>query len=286
VVRSRVYLPKLQAPPGTILEYLVLRFPHIPESTWRDRIARGLISASNGVTVTEGSVYTNGLMVFYTREVTAEPMPLEFETVVYQDEEIILVDKPHGMVVTPSGDHVTRSLLHRLQEQMGIANIAPLHRLDKDTAGLILFGIKEESRATYHELFAKNLVQREYLALARLEREPHQTQWRVENRIGSSMPWFRQGIVEGPVNAITNIELLEIRNGLGLFRLKPQTGKKHQLRVHMASIGFPILGDAFYPELNRSSQVALQLLAKRLSFADPITGAGRDFESIRKLNHA
>jgi len=249
-------------------------------------MARGLVNASNGVTVTEGSVYTHGQMICYSREVTDEPLSLEVETILYQDAEIIVVDKPHGTVVTPAGSHVKRSLLHRLKEQTGFADLAPLHRLDKDTAGLILFGIQQTSRAAYHELFAKNRVQREYLAIARLDAEPHGSRWRIENRLGPAAPWFRRGVVEGPANAITDIELLEIRNGCGLFRLRPQTGKKHQLRVHMASMGFPIVGDPLYPEVNPSSGGTLQLLAKRLSFADPITGARKDFESMRKLNHA
>ena len=280
-----MYLPKLDSPPETILDYLVLRFPHVPEATWRGRMARGLVNASNGVTVTEGSVYTHGQMICYSREVTDEPLSLEVETILYQDAEIIVVDKPHGTVVTPAGSHVKRSLLHRLKEQTGFADLAPLHRLDKDTAGLILFGIQQTSRAAYHELFAKNRVQREYLAIARLDAEPHGSRWRIENRLGPAAPWFRRGVVEGPANAITDIELLEIRNGCGLFRLRPQTGKKHQLRVHMASMGFPIVGDPLYPEVNPSSGGTLQLLAKRLSFADPITGARKDFESMRKLNH-
>jgi tRNA pseudouridine32 synthase/23S rRNA pseudouridine746 synthase len=279
-----VYLPKIDSPPATILDYLVQRFPQIPESTWRSRLERGLISTTTGVRLTENSPYTHGLMITYLKEVEAEPLPAELETIIYRDEEIIVADKPHGMVVTPAGDHVARSLLHRLQEATGFADLAPLHRLDKDTAGIIVLGIKRESRAAYHELFSRNRVQREYVAAARLASKPLETRWHVENRIGPSTPWFRQGIVEGPANAITGIELLEFRNGCGVFRLRPQTGKKHQLRVHMASLGFPIVGDRLYPELNPSSEPPLQLIAKKLSFSDPITGTSRHFESLRRLN--
>ena len=274
----------MESPPATILEHLVLRFPQVSAATWRSRIARGLVTTANGARVSEESGYAHGLMVFYIREVSAEPLPSEVETILYEDEQIVAADKPHGMVVTPVGDHVARSLLHRLQERSGIETLAPLHRIDKDTAGIVIFCIKPESRAAYHELFARNAVRREYLALSRMDTEPGQTRWRVENRLAPGTPWFRQKIVTGTVNAITEIELLEVRDRTGLFLLRPQTGKKHQLRVHMASLGFPIFGDALYSEPGRSPETSLQLLAKRLSFTDPITGVPREFESRRKLN--
>jgi tRNA pseudouridine32 synthase/23S rRNA pseudouridine746 synthase len=214
-----------------------------------------------------------------------EPEPREAETLLYQDSEILVADKPHGMPVTPAGDYAARSLLSRLEHRCGIETLAPLHRLDRDTAGIVLFSIKRASRARYHALFAEGAIEREYFAISRVAEVPTQTHWRVENRLGEGVPWFRRRIVEGPVNAITEIELIEVHEGLGQFRLHPQTGKKHQLRIHMASIGFPILGDALYPEMQNlpDSDPSLQLLACRLVFADPVTGIRREFSSSRQL---
>jgi tRNA pseudouridine32 synthase / 23S rRNA pseudouridine746 synthase len=179
-------------------------------------------------------------------------------------------------------------MLYRLQERTGLESLVPLHRIDRDTAGLVLFGIKATSRARYHELFAKKQIQREYLAAARVADVPEKKHWMVENRLGAGTPWFRREILsEGLINASTEIELLKTRDGIGLFRLTPTTGKKHQLRVHMASIGFPILGDALYPEMRdpEPSDPPMQLLASKLTFIDPLTGIQREFNSERRLQH-
>ena len=286
--RSRIYLPKLESPPTTILGHLALLFPQVSGAAWRDRAARGLVTTGDGVKIREDSPYAHGLTVFYMKEVQSEPEPLEIERILFQDDEILAADKPHGMTVTPAGDHVARSMLYRLQERTRLDSLVPLHRIDRDTAGLVLFGIKAGSRARYHELFAKKEIQREYFAVAHVADVPDQKHWRVENRLGAGTPWFRRQILnDGPINASTEIELLEARDGIGLFRLKPVTGKKHQLRVHMASIGFPILGDALYPEMRNQepSDPPMQLLACRLTFIDPLTGIQREFKSERRLQH-
>jgi tRNA pseudouridine32 synthase/23S rRNA pseudouridine746 synthase len=283
MVRSRTYLPKLDSPPATILEHLIFRFPHVSESAWRSRMARGLVTTEKGEKIVEDSHYAAGL-VFYAKEIPYEPAPTETEIILFQDGELLVADKPHGMPVTPAGSHVARSLLNRLQESTGIDTLVPLHRVDRDTAGIVLFGINAESRALYHALFATRSIAREYLAVARVARTPDQTHWLVENRLQPGTPWFRQEIAEGPINSITRIELVTVVDGLGLFHLRPETGKKHQLRVHMASLGFPILGDSFYSESPDSP--VLQLLAYKLQFVDPLTGVERVFRSTRKLQYA
>lgn len=284
--RSRIFLPKLESPPPTVAEHLALLFPRISRGTWRDRMARGMVTTNEGMRIREDSPYIHGITVFYIKEVPSEPAPLETETILYQDEEILVADKPHGMAVTPSGDYVARSLLNRLQQRTGIDTLVPLHRLDKDTAGIVLFGLKSESRARYHELFARSVVEREYLAASAITNPPTQKHWVVENRLGGGNPWFRRQITTGPVNAITEIELLDIIDGVGFFRLRPRTGKKHQLRVHMTSIGFPILGDPLYPDMRdkQPSDPPLQLLARRLAFSDPVAGVRREFTSSQNLS--
>jgi tRNA pseudouridine32 synthase/23S rRNA pseudouridine746 synthase len=167
------------------------------------------------------------------------------------------------MPVTPAGDYVERSLLVRLQKSTGIETLSPAHRLDRDTAGLVLFVINPQSRAAYHGLFARGEVEREYLAAARVgDSTPVGTNWQVSNRLGAGEPWYRQRIVEGLPNAHTHIELIERKDGVGRFRIRPTTGKQHQIRVHMSSLGFPILGDSIYGD----GPGPLQLLAQRLTF--------------------
>src|SRR5262245_35571522 len=282
---SRLYLPKFDSAPQTIFEYLLARFPQVSATIWRERVSRGLITLSDGTTLEEHSLYRHGITVFYRKEVPSEPASLEEPLIVYRDDEILVVDKPHGIPVTPSGQYVERSLFIRLQTITGLPDLEPIHRLDRETAGLLLFTIKADARAHYHRLFAEGRIEREYVAVAHVDSRPQETHWRIENRMEAGEPWYRQRIVEGQINSITEIELVNLRAGLGRFRLFPKTGKKHQLRVHMASIGCPIVGDPFYPAIRekRDGDTPLQLLAKRLAFVDPLTGVARSFTSARTI---
>ena len=282
---SRLYLPKLNSAPATILDHLIAKFPQIPPEAWRDRVARGVVTISDGTTVQAESPYRHGVTVLYRKEVASEPITPEDEVIIYCDDDILVADKPHGMPVTPAGEYLDRCLLVRLQKNTGLATLAPMHRLDRETAGVVLFSINPATRGRYHQLFPERTIEREYLAVSHVVDIPTQREWRVENRMEAGEPWYRRRIVEGPVNAITRIELLEVRDGAGLFRLKPDTGKKHQLRIHMASIGFPIVGDPLYPEIrkDRVGNPPLQLLANRLEFTDPISRIPRVFASTRSL---
>jgi tRNA pseudouridine32 synthase/23S rRNA pseudouridine746 synthase len=285
---SRLHLPKLEPAPKTVLEYLIAHFSHIQAQTWRERVANGKVTLDNGATVTAESPYRHGVTVLYSREVAQEPESSEEEAILYRDENILVADKPHGMVVTPAGSHVERSLLVRLQKLAGLTGLAPVHRLDRETAGVVLFTIHTEARARYHELFSSRTIKREYLAVAKVGNSGMRKIWDVRNRLEEGEPWYRRRIAESDgsePNAITRIELLESRNGLGLFRLLPETGKKHQLRVHMASIDCPIVGDLLYPDIRENTErdSPLQLLAHRLSFIDPLSGEPLSFVSARQL---
>lgn len=285
---SRLHLPKLEPAPKTILDHLVAHFPHIDAQTWRERVAAGKIALDDGTVLTADSPYRHGVTVLYSREVALEPATDALETILYQDGNILVADKPHGMVVTPAGDHVERSLLIRLQKQTGLSGLAPAHRLDRETAGIVLFTIHAQARGPYHRLFSSRKIVREYLAVAKFGDIGIQKEWVVRNRMEAGEPWYRRRIEKdtgAEPNAITRIELKESRNGLGLFRLLPETGKKHQLRVHMASIGCPIAGDLLYPDIRNASEPGppLQLLAHRLSFVDPLSGEPRSFVSGQRL---
>jgi tRNA pseudouridine32 synthase/23S rRNA pseudouridine746 synthase len=284
---SRLYLPALASAPSTILGYLAARFQHVSPEAWAARAERGLVKLEDGTTVQSDSAYRSGVTVLYRREVLSEPAPVQEPAIIYRDEHIVVADKPHGMVVTPAGNLVERSLLVWLRRTTGLFSLAPLHRLDRDTAGLVLLSIQPVSRGPYHRLFSQGAIEREYRAVARVTVEPEQKQWRIENRIARGVPFFRQQIVDGPANAVTDIKILAWRDGLGLFCLRPSSGKKHQLRLHMSSLGYPILGDALYPTDETDETPAgpqLQLLAQRLSFIDPINGAPQRFISIRQLS--
>jgi tRNA pseudouridine32 synthase/23S rRNA pseudouridine746 synthase len=287
---ARIRLPKLASPPSTILEYLCDHFSRVERDVWIARIATGKVRVHDDIIVTAATPYQHGITVFYFREVeTEEEIPFR-EKVVFEDDHLLVADKPHFLPTTPSGGSVNECLLYRLQRSTGITDLAPLHRLDRETAGLILFSKLRGERQLYTKMFVTGEIKRKYQALARigdsLDVEAGRN-WLVENRLEPGDPWFRMRIVPGEVNARTRIVLKDIREGIGRFELEPQTGKKHQLRVHMMSLGFPILNDEFYPELKLRSRGdysrPLQLLASEIRFRDPISGEDFAFESEQRL---
>jgi tRNA pseudouridine32 synthase/23S rRNA pseudouridine746 synthase len=130
-------------------------------------------------------------------------------------------------------------------------------------------------------------VEKIYHALAAVHQSPRETRWTVENRIVRGEPRFRMKIVPGAANACSHIQLVEVKDNRGLFRLQPVTGKTHQLRLHMSGLGFGIINDRVYPDLeperNDDFDRPLQLLAREIRFHDPVTGADRKFRSEREL---
>lgn len=286
---SRVTLPKLDPPPSSVLDFLQDRFPFI--SDWESRMERGLVRVDGGEPLAVRAPYRVGLRILYFREVDAEPdLPFEAK-ILFQDAHILVADKPHFIPVTPAGKYVRASLLARLQEQTGFPGLAPLHRLDRETSGLVLFSIRQDSRAAFSALFQKSRITKIYQAVASGLTGTPSRAWRVENRIEKGEPFFRMACVQGPPNARSSIRLLAERHGYGLFEVRPETGKKHQIRLHMAAIGHPILHDKLYPDLQPEAPAdtppdfnhPMQLLAKRLEFVDPITGEMRIFESELEL---
>lgn len=283
---SIVTLPDL-APPPSILDFFDHRFPRVGRETWRQRIVRGKVLGEDGAPIGLGTSYVAGTRLLYFREVEREPAVPRGERIVFESREILVADKPHFLPVTPAGPYVNECLLYRLLRRTGLRDLAPVHRLDRETAGLVLLSADPATRSLYGGLFARGAVVREYLAVARVPREPEGRRWRVATRLERGEPWFRMQVVPGPANAVTGIELLAWRDGFGLFRLLPETGKKHQLRLHLAGLGFPVLGDRSYPELLPEAPPdlsrPLQLLARRLTFRDPVSGEAVDVQSGRRL---
>jgi tRNA pseudouridine32 synthase/23S rRNA pseudouridine746 synthase len=282
---------RLQLPAGswaTVLEALCARFPTVERARWLDRFARGRVLDGDGRPLAVDAAYRVGLEVRYFREVADEPRIEGDVVLVHVDAHLVVADKPHFLPVTPSGRFVRETLLARLVEQLGNPDLVPLHRIDRDTAGLVLFSADPASRARYSALFANRQIEKNYEALAPLLPElgfPHERSSRLE----PGEPFFRMREVPGPPNSRSRIDVIERGDGLWRYALTPITGRKHQLRVHMAALGAPIANDRCYPGVPADAaraveddpQRPLRLLARRLAFVDPITGAWREFRSGR-----
>ncbi len=284
---STITLPKLADPPATLIDYLVERFPRVDREIWQRRLADGKVTDGNKP-LELTAPYRAGLRVHYFREVEQEPEIPFTETILFRNEHLLVVHKPHFLPVVPSGPWVNECLLYRLQRKTGLTDLTPVHRLDRLTAGLVMFSIDPASRAAYHLLFDQQTIDKEYSAISHAPARPAQHQWRVENRLDRGEPWFRMASVPGAPNTVTDIELAKWHDGYAHFRLRPKTGKQHQLRVHLCDLGYPIVGDTFYPTLQPKGppdfERPLRLLARRLRFRDPVTGEDMDFSSPAELS--
>jgi tRNA pseudouridine32 synthase / 23S rRNA pseudouridine746 synthase len=284
---SYIVLPREVTDKPTVLSFLASQFERIGAQVWRERILAGKVHWQDGSLIELQTPYRATARVYYYREVTAETkVPFE-EVILARTEHAILVYKPHFLPVTPSGNYVNECLVHRLRISTGIATITPAHRLDKDTAGVMLMTVNPQTRHLYHKLFIDGTICKQYQAVARLTPELQAKaragelclplHWTVRNRLASAKPSFIQEVVAGEANSHSEISLVAVQGEFGLFELSPITGKTHQLRVHMLSLGMPLLNDRFYPQLQpqgtETFDAPLQLLARRLSFSDPVSGA-------------
>jgi tRNA pseudouridine32 synthase/23S rRNA pseudouridine746 synthase len=266
----------------TITDFLVQRFPAIARETWLQRMRDGLVADEFGAPVTPDRPYRGHMRVYYYRALEDEPrVPFEAE-VLYQDEHLVVADKPHFLPVTPSGHYIQETLLVRLKNSLGLDGLAPLHRIDRETAGLVLFSVRPAERDAYQALFRRHEVEKHYEAIAEW-REDIAFPLTRESRIVQGEPFFRQQEAPGPANSETRISVLEVLGGHARYALSPVTGKKHQLRVHMHALGIPILNDRIYPPVYPTPDDdyarPLQLLAKSVRFKDPLTGEDRTFQS-------
>jgi len=284
---SVVTMPLTERPYPSILFFLSKRFPAISQETWEKRISEGKVLDARLRQITLDTQYTPLGRIFYFREVATEPSIPFDEKILYLDDEILVACKPHFLPVTPGGRYVDECLLNRLRKSTGIGDLAPLHRIDRETAGLVLFSVNKKSRGVYGRLFMDGEVEKNYQAISTCKPSQEPTSWDVANRIERGEPWFRMKTAPGRVNARSNIRLAEIKGAMARFVLKPRTGKTHQLRLHMSSLGFGILNDRYYPELQAEGEdhfhAPLQLVAQGLRFMDPVSGRIREFASERTL---
>ena len=288
---SVVYLPDTGRPYPALIDFLAGRFPKIPVETWVSRILAGKVLTEEGQPVTPETAYLPDRRLFYYREVAEEPAIPFAEQILFQNDHLLVADKPHFLPVTASGPYVRETLLERLKKSTGIPHLSPINRIDRETTGLVLLSTKKETRGAYQHMFMEEgAIRKTYEAIAKFDPACNRTEWLVENRIEKGEPWFRMNSSNGPVNARTRLRLIETDGSRARFELFPLTGKKHQLRLHLSGLGFPIVGDRVYPELLPKSQdnfdFPLQLLSRRIEFRDPLTGAEVSFESPRRLSLA
>jgi tRNA pseudouridine32 synthase / 23S rRNA pseudouridine746 synthase len=289
---SRVHCP--EGSWATVHDFLCERFTYLPREVWAQRFESGSVLTALGTALRLDAPYEARQTVHYFREVAHEPHLPYYAQVLYQDAHLVVADKPHFLPVIPSGQFVQETLLVRLKRELNLPDLVPLHRIDRDTAGLVMFAVKPCERAAYHALFREGKVHKTYQAIApfsqALAREGFPLQ--ISNRLETASNFMQMQAVAGEPNAHTQLlsmERLSESSPLARYTLQPLTGKRHQLRVHMLGLGVPIAGDGIYPEFLPERDIAtighapLQLLAQRLRFIDPITGEPRSFESLRSL---
>ncbi len=276
-----------------LLHFLCERFPFVDEAGWRARLNSGCVVAADGAVLSERTPYRAGDTIYYYREISRADEPrIPFdETILHIDEHLIVVDKPHFLPVIPSGRFLRETLLTRLRlhpelQHLKVADITPIHRLDKDTAGVMLLSHNRATRGAYQSLFQSRAVRKVYEAIAPTCMDYHYP-LRVASRMVRGEQFYLTQEVAGEPNAFTTVELIENRGAYSLYRLHPETGKKHQLRVHMLSLGMPLLNDGLYPVPTSMDVVdyekPLKLLARSIEFIDPIKGEKRSFESQWRL---
>ncbi|MGN6828846.1 pseudouridine synthase [Paucibacter sp. M5-1] len=279
-------------PWALLLDCLAERLPLVSREDWRVRMAAGQVLDEQGRALPPATPYRAGRRVFYYRQLAAEPDIPFAETLLFQDEQLLVADKPHFLPVTPKGRYVQQTLLTRLKKTTGIATLTPIHRIDRETAGLCLFAVRPEDRDAYQRLFRERAVDKVYEAIAGYRQDlalPLSYRSRLQERADAFM---QMAEVAGEPNAETHIALLErLGDSLARYELRPSTGQKHQLRAQMSALGLPIVGDRIYPVL-LPEQVEpdytrpLQLLAREIAFTDPVTGQARAFCSARTLSPA
>ena len=305
LLRKGVSPSKVGIPANTHLsaiDFLVQRFPAIQREVWLQRFLEGGILNAGGINIGPNQSVLHETHLLYFRHVADEPtLPFKAQ-IIFQDEHLIVADKPHFMPVTPGGQYVQQSLLVQLKQDFNLPELSPIHRIDRETAGLVMFSVRAKDRNAYQQLFRLQQVQKTYEAIAGIpESSPLNLVFPItyKSMMASDEQFFkmreltaRECATTDQSNSETWIDCVErISQALARYILKPVTGQRHQLRVHMNALGLPILGDRFYPHVKYLASEKdpldqpLQLLAKTIAFLDPLTGTPRKFTSNLKLAH-
>ncbi|MBV1911020.1 MAG: pseudouridine synthase [Kangiellaceae bacterium] len=280
---NKIWLP--QGEWQTVFEFFRHRFPQLSGANCAQRFASGEVRFSDGSIVDSNTSYRSNAHLFFYREVLNELIVPFEESIVFENENIIVAEKPHFLPVAPTGQYLKHTLLVRLRNKLKNDHLELCHRLDRETAGLVLLTKHEQVRAAYHSLFSERKITKVYHARAKVL----DVKFPIERFtcIVKGEPYMRMKEVDGEENSRTFIELIHQNKQSCLYRLQPITGKKHQLRVHMSGLNIPIINDPLYPIMTSKPaddfDNPLQLLAKELSFIDPIDGQSHHFISSQDL---
>jgi tRNA pseudouridine32 synthase/23S rRNA pseudouridine746 synthase len=273
----------------TVLDFLSERLGGVTRAQWTERMRQGLVLSTQGHVLPPEQTFQPGQRIYYYRHLDNEPrLPVQAR-IVFEDEQLLVADKPHFMPVTPSGRYVQQSLLVQLKRMSGCSELSPVHRIDRETAGLVLLSKLPSERDAYQALFRNRQVHKVYQAVAPWRADLVQPRTHA-SRMVEDITFFKMREVPGEPNSETRIQMLRSEGMRALYQLEPVTGKRHQLRVHMLSMGAPIEGDQFYPQVLRGPDEAedfsnpLQLLAEHIAFKDPVTGHERAFRSELRLS--
>ena len=286
VSASRVRLPVGDW--ATLLDFLCERFPAIGCEEWVARIHKCHVLHEDGSAVGLGEPYTPHQFIFYYRDVLQEATLPEDARILFEDEYVLVADKPHFMPVTPGGRYLQSCLLVQLKRLTACESLTPIHRIDRETAGLVVFCKRVQDRDAYHALFRHHQVHKWYQAVAGFKPDL-QLPLVHRSRLVKGDQFFLSKEIPGEPNSETLVSLLKRVGDEALYQLQPVTGHRHQLRVHMMSLGVPMAGDQLYPLVLRVAHEAddfsspMQLLAQRIAFTDPVTGEERDWQSRRSL---
>ena len=315
-LQNGVSASKVGIPANTHLsaiEFLIQRFPAIQRDVWLQRFEAGHILNAQGQSIAPAHGLLGESHLQYFRQVVDEPsLPFKAQ-IIFQDDYLVVADKPHFMPVTPGGKYVQQSLLVQLKQQLNLSELSPVHRIDRETAGLVVFSVRAQDRNAYQELFRLRQIQKTYEAIAGVPASsPLKPEFPLtyKSMMVEDEKFFRmrelpvaECVLPDSFNSETWIDCIERLDpgnsstrtdstptpGWARYELKPLTGQRHQLRVHMNALGLPLVGDQFYPVVKRGAeetddfQSPLQLLAKKLTFKDPLTGVPRSFESRQQL---
>ncbi|MCZ4522258.1 pseudouridine synthase [Rhodococcus ruber] len=270
-------------PATTIAEYLERE---MPQDDWRRAMRDAEVVDEKSRPISIDTRYRAGSQVYFYR-VPAQEVPVPFEIgILHEDDDLLVVDKPHFLATIPRGRHVTETATVRLRKQFDCPDLTPAHRLDRATAGVLLFTKTKHARRPYQELFSTRNVAKEYGAVAGFDAAlqfPRVVRSRILKEHGVMTAYEEPG----EPNSETRIELVDTFGDRALYRLFPKTGKTHQLRIHLSSLGIPIENDPYYPVFTSvpadDFTRPLQLLARALNFTDPLTGEPRRFVSARTL---
>lgn len=277
--------PARPAPWGTLADWLRHRFGERVDVD--SMLDRQRFVHHDGSPVLADDPYRPHTFVWFHRDLREEvAVPGEI-TVLHRDDRLVVVDKPPFLSTIPRGRHVLQSVVVRLRAELGLPELAPVHRLDRVTSGVLMLSVERRWRGPYQSMFEHGTVAKTYRALA-----PYRPDLvlpvTVRNHIRKERGAWQAQVVEGaPVNAETWVELEGRVGEDAVYRLTPRTGRTHQLRLHLNGLGIPILGDPLYPVVQETDvddfSRPLQLLASEIAFTDPVDGGERRFVSRRRL---